>query len=248
MSSIEDKNNETEQSTETESKEDTAVDETLESLFEDEGLLEDENTHADEVGDEKSRADNVRQLLPVHLAPHTGKNGLKVTRGRGRPRKVERMPTTSDLEYNALMSEEKSKFIDGDPVYKASVDKASSSEILHLVKTQVAREAAALAFQRIENEKSGKDTAQVSSRRIDALIKIANLEIEKNKHGGDILDLGSESFQRVFKMLVDTMRQVAVEVLPEEQVDLLFNRFGSAMEGWEERAALAVAGKDKNGK
>lgn len=189
------------------------------------------------------RPDNVRRLLPVHAAPNTGKNSLKVDRQRGRPRKVERMPTTSDLEYHAEMSEEKTRFIDQDPVYKAAVGKCESSEILHIIKSQVAREAAALEFQRIENEKFGRDTAQISTRRIDALTKIANIELEIKKLGGDILDLRGEKFQRIFKLLIGKFETVAGDVLQPEQVDLLFNRLSTEMEGWEEEVAVAVAGK-----
>lgn len=190
------------------------------------------------------RQDNVRRLLPVHAAPNTGKNGLKVERQRGRPRKVERMPTTSDLEYHAAMSEEKSRFIDLDPVYKAAQGKADSSVVLHIIKAQVAREAAALEFQRIENEKFGRDTAQISTRRIDALTKIANIELEIKKLGGDILDLHGEKFQRIFNMLIESFQEVASEVLSPEHVNLLFNRLGTVLEGWEDRAAMALAGKE----
>ena len=200
------------------------------------------------VDTDGSRENNVRQLLPVHAAPNTGKNSLKVARQRGRPRKVERMPTTSDLEYHALMSEEKSRFIEDDPVYRAALGKADSAEILNIVKAQVAREAAALAFQRVENEKFGKDTAQISTRRIDALTKIANIELEVKKMGGDLLDLRGEKFQRVFAMLIESFKEVSTTVLSEEQVDLLFNALGTKLEGWEDRAALAITGKDHSKK
>lgn len=209
-----------------------------ESLVDDMESLIDDATHDD-------RPDNVRRLLPVHEAPFTGKHTLQVERKkRGRPRSVERMPTTSDLEYHHEMSEEKQRFIEKDPIVKASFSNKDSSEILHIVKTQVAKEAAALEFQRIENEKYGKDTAQISTRRIDALTKIANIELEIKKLGGDILDLKGEKFQRVFKLLIESFQEVASNVLSEEQVDLLFNRLGTALEGWEERAAIAITGKD----
>jgi len=49
---------------------------------------------------ENVRTEGTMSILPVHTAPNTGKNSLVVKRGPGRPRKVERMPTTSDLEYH----------------------------------------------------------------------------------------------------------------------------------------------------
>lgn len=192
-------------------------------------------------GGSDDREGNVLRLLPVHAAPRTGKNDLKVTRQRGRPRKVERMPTTSDLEYHAEMSNEKQKFVQNDPILRAALGKADSAEILHLVKAEVAKESAALQFQRIENEKLGKDTAQISTRRIDALTKIANIELEIKKLGGDLLDLHSEKFQAVFKLWVQSVLAVAGEVLKTEELDLLTNRLMTKLEGWEERASVQLA-------
>jgi len=194
---------------------------------------------------EKKRADTVLKLLPVHAAPTLGGKGksgnaLKVARGPGRPRKVERMPTTSDLQYHALMSEEKAKFIDSDTLVQAARSSSDPGQMLKIIRTEVAKEAAALQFQRIENEKFGKDTAQVSSRRVDALTKIANIEMEIKKLGTDAIDLRSEKFQKVFALWIEIMREAATDTLTPEQIDLFFNRFSTKIEGWEERANDAL--------
>jgi len=190
--------------------------------------------------------DNIRRLLPVHAAPTVGgksKNGttLKVTRQGGRPRKVERMPTTSDLEYHAEMSETKEEFIERDPVVIAATKgKVEASLLLRVIRTEIAKEAAALHFQRVENEKFGKDTSQTSTRRIDALTKIANIELEIKKLGPSAIDPTSEDFQKIFAMWVEMVRDVAAETLSPEQVDLFFNRLGTKLDGWEDRVADAA--------
>ena len=214
------------------------------------GDSDEEHDDADPIGetapvDEKTKTTNVLQLLPVHAAPTLGGKGkqgnaLKVQRGPGRPRRVERMPTTSDLQYHALISEEKAKFIDSDAVVQATRGAADPAQVLRLIRAEVAKEAAALHFQRIENEKYGKDTAQTSTRRIDALTKIAHIELEIKKLGSDALDLRSEKFQKVFTLWIEIMREVASDTLTPEQIDLFFNRFSTKIEGWEERAADAV--------
>jgi len=211
---------------------------------------DDEQDDADPIGEtaevsESGKATNVLQLLPVHAAPTLGGKGkqgnaLKVQRGPGRPRKVERMPTTSDLQYHALISEEKAKFIDSDAVVQATRGAADAAQVLKLIRAEVAKEAAALHFQRIENEKYGKDTAQTSTRRIDALTKIANIELEIKKLGSDAIDLRAEKFQKVFALWIEMMREVAADTLTPEQIDLFFNRFSTKIEGWEDRAADAV--------
>jgi hypothetical protein len=189
---------------------------------------------------EASRADNVVQLLPVHAAPNTGKNALKVDRRVGRPRKVERMPTTSDLEYHAKMAEQKAKFIDEDPVVKAASKATDPMTMLSIIKAEVAKESAALHFQRMENEKFGRDVAQVSSRRIDALKKIADIELEVKKLGGDVIDVHSEKFARIFTLWIEIIREIAEQTMTPEQLDLFFNRLTTAMEGWEDKAAEAL--------
>ncbi len=212
----------------------------------------------DPVGDsveaqptDSERTNNIRKLLPVHAAPYSpraatgGKGGgehLTVKRTVGRPRKVEKMPTTSDLEYNDLMSAEKQAFIDSDPVVKATSPKgrAEAPEILRHIRAEIAKEAAALHFQRIESEKFGKDTQTVSSRRIDALTKIAHIELEIGKLGSAAIDLRGEKFQRVFMLWIATIKEVATEILSPEQIELFFNRLQTQMEGWEDRASDAV--------
>ena len=210
---------------------------------------ESEEGSEDESGDEEAvsetdAASNVRHLLPVHAAPNTGKNSLKVKRGPGRPRKVIRMPTTTDLEYHALMSEEKAKFIDLDPVVVATRGK-DAILVLRTVRAEMAKESAALHFQRVENEKFGKDTSQISTRRMEALNKIAAMEFEIKKLGADVIDLHGERFQRVFAFWIETLKEVAQATLAPEQADMLFNRLETTMNGWEDKASEAMASTNK---
>lgn len=196
--------------------------------------LDEDDDDSDET--EESRTKGLLSVLPVHDAPYTGKNALKVKRGRGRPRKVERMPTTSDLEYHALIMVEKQGFIASDSLVKAVERKAPPEENLQRIKLEIARESAAMHFQRIELEKYGKDTSAISSRRIDALERIAKLELKIKEADKDSLSLGSEKMQKIFMLWVETMREIAEQILPPETMDLFFNRFATAMEGWEEKA------------
>jgi hypothetical protein len=190
--------------------------------------------------------DESRLLLPVHAAPTVGgasKGGhaLKVARKPGRPRKVERMPTTSDLEYHAAMSAAKDRYIQNDPVVKAALargmDAASS---LRTIKAEVAKEAAALRFQRTENEKYGKDTSQLSSRRIDALVRVAHLELEIKRLGAESIDFRGAEMRKVYEIWIGVIREVAEEVLPAQQFDLFFNKLLTGLDGWEARAEDAL--------
>lgn len=179
-------------------------------------------------------------LLPVHDAPNTGHKDLKVKRGRGRPRKVERMPTTSDLEYHAQMAELRDEFLSQDDLVKTIERKGDASEVLYQIKREVARETASLSFERLETEKRGRDTSMISSRRIDALKKIAEIELKIRELDRDGVNLSGEMIQKLFQLWLEEMRAVAQDTLPPEAFDLFFNRFATAMEGFEERAASAL--------
>jgi len=207
--------------------------------------LEDEESEDSDEGQEvfdasqsdEERAEGILSILPVHDAPNTGKNALKVKRGPGRPRKVERMPTTSDLQYHAINSKKKQGFIATDPLVQAIEQRVDAPANLQRIKLEIAKEIASLHFQRVETEKYGRDTSQISSRRIDALERLAKIELKIREIDKDSINLGSEKMQKIFVLWVEVMREVAAEVLPPEAMDLFFNRFATAMEGWEEKAA-----------
>jgi len=169
-------------------------------------------------------------IVPLHAV------NLPVKRGPGRPRKVGKKPTTDDLIYHAEMMRQKEAFILKDELVKATSSRLETLETLQAVKSQIAREAAALLFARMELEKHGKDTTQISSRRIASLREITSIEMEIKRLGVTIIDLKSERFQKIFTFFLTTVKDSAVEVMSPELVDLLFNRLETKLEGWEEKA------------
>jgi hypothetical protein len=171
------------------------------------------------------------QVVPIHAA-----TGQGIKRGPGRPKKINPKPTNDDLIYHAEMIRQKTAFIEADPLVKSSSERKEAVETLQRVKEEIAREGAALLFQRIEEEKYGKDTSQMSSRRISALREVANLELEIRRLGATHIDLKGERFQKIFKFFLETVREAAEGSLSPEQIDLLFNRLGTLLEGWEEKA------------
>lgn len=170
-------------------------------------------------------------VVPLHAA--TG-NGIK--RGPGRPKKVNPKPTTDDLLYHAEMIRQKGEFVAQDPLVRSTKTRQEPIETLQVLKAELAEEAAALLFTRIEEEKYGRDTSQISTRRISALREVANIELEIKKLGITEIDLKGERFQKIFAHLLNCVKEAAEEVLSAEQADLLFNRMETKLEGWEEQA------------
>jgi hypothetical protein len=204
----------------------SAVDETDPIVAEEAKIAEATGVHS-----EAEVVNQVTNVVPMHAV-----GGAIVKRGRGRPKKVQVQPTADDLAYHAEMTRRKATFIDADSIVSGTRDRKDAIEVLQRIKEQIALEAAALHFQRLENEKIGKDSAQVSSRRIAALREVAAIELEIRKLGVHMVDLRSEQIQRVFKLFISKIKDTARDVLPVEQFDLLFNRLGTALDGWEDEA------------
>lgn len=171
-------------------------------------------------------------FVPPKNQPQSGGKALG-----NRPQRIGRSrPSQDDLEYYEALAEEREQFVSGDPVVQNASGK-DPLQLLSALKREVARETASLAYQRVVNERMGRDTSALSGRRIDALKKIADIELEMHKIGFDQLDLYSEKLQRVFQLWTEIVKDAAVATLGPEQLDLFFNRLTTAMDGWEERAA-----------
>jgi hypothetical protein len=202
-------------------------------LYDDQEDSSDDKTQKQEASDAQQQQPMVHAsgtVVPIHAA--TG----KINRGPGRPKKIRTEPTRDDLIYHAEMIRQKTAFIEADSLVRSASERQEAVETLQKVKEEIARESAALHFQRIEEEKYGKDTSQMSSRRIAALREVAHLELEIRRLGASSIDLKSERFQKIFAFFLETVRLSAGEVLSPEMVDLLFNRLETKLEGWEEKA------------
>ena len=170
-------------------------------------------------------------VVPLHAA-----TGHGIRRGRGRPKKINPKPTGDDLLYHAEVRKQKTAFVGTDPLVKSTLERQDSMEILQKVKEKIAKEAAGLAFNIIEEGKYGKDTSQMSSRHIAALREVAHIELEIRRLGVTMIDLKGERFQKIFSYLLEVIKEAAGEVLTSEQLDLLFNRLETKLDGWEEKA------------
>lgn len=207
-------------------------------------LKEVDEMNSSEESESDLRIADVLRMIPIQDARSTGHKDLKVKRGRGRPRKVERAPQVSDLEYHAEMIAARHRFISSDPLVQAIEGKQDPIDILFQVKKNVAREASSLAFDQIENQKRGKDTSVMTGRRIEALRKIGEIELKIRELEVESINFTTERFQKVFQLFISKLLIVSKEMLPEESRTTFMSRFASEMANWEEEAAI-IANKDK---
>jgi len=164
-------------------------------------------------------------------------------RGRGRPPKKEALG--QELRRRAREREEfvtNHKLVQANP---APAESNSSVNRLILVKHQMAREAAALEFNKFHMDLEGKDTSTVSSRIVGTLSKMSDIDLEIKKLGATVVDPHSSEVQNMVQIWVETLTgalsdMVRDKTLDAQSMDLLINKFSNALEGWEDQ----VGGSD----
>lgn len=191
-----------------------------------------------EMSEDRAPGNVVPLNSALPLQELTGEPGVQ--RPRGRPKKVETRPDLYDAWYHQQISEERRQHIDADEVVAAVRGRSEAREVLQGIRRAVAEEAAALQFQRRELEKRGRDAAQISTRRIDALVQLGRIELELRKLYAQEIDLRGERFQKVFRLWVEDLQAILVELLTAPQTEVFFARLQSRMENWEDRAESII--------
>jgi hypothetical protein len=194
----------------------------------------------DQIVPTDTEAIPLRLVAPVHdvVAGEAAKAAALIKRrGPGRPRKVEVRPTIDDLDYHAVIIAERHRFIAADPLVQAIERRANTRTVLAIVMQQMAEEAGSLGFESIEIQKRGRDAAQTSSRRVDALRKVAEIQVQLRELDGETLNTASEQFQRIFALWVERLSDVLQVVLEPHEVDLVMSRLAAAMANWEQEAS-----------
>jgi len=175
-----------------------------------------------------------RQAVAVLVQPEEVEVVAK--RKPGRPRKIVTLPTADERDYHEYSAKLQQAIADADPLVGTIEAKKPTPELLAEIKIQIAREAAALRADRLESTRCGrKDVGQLASRRVDAMNKIAHLELESAKLGARAIDLRGEQMQKVERMFIELVVQAAEDVLPPDVASRLTSAFEEIMVGWQDK-------------
>ena len=173
-----------------------------------------------------------------------GRNALKKIYMKKLPRSVASPPKDERLrEELALRSLERATYIETHNIVLANpppVDFSSAAARLLLVKHQMAREAAALEFNRYYLDMEGRDTSSLAPRIVSILQKISEIDLEVKKLGSAIVDPRSEEVRQMVAVWVQTLTttltgMVRENLMPAQTMDLFVSKFSEALEGWEDR-------------
>lgn len=172
-------------------------------------------------------------------APGGGGQLVMVKRKRGRPRKIQLapLPSIAQSEYNERVLDARATYINADPLVQAGINGADSREILTIASQGLAEELASLAHIERDFARRGRDVGQVSSRRVDALKKLALIQETLVVQHDRVVDLKCEVVQRALRYWVETVMKVLGDELRPHQLDLVVNRLQAEMGEFEARLA-----------
>jgi hypothetical protein len=111
---------------------------------------------------------------------------------------------------------------------------AEAGDVLWAVVEQLAVESANLRWNREHAESGGTDTQRISSRRVEALVKIADLVCAGRKQGLFALDHRAAKMADVEALWISNLHECATEVLGPK-AESFIARMRQAMEEWQDK-------------
>ena len=157
---------------------------------------------------------DVKETDTIKYNPNTGEPFVMY----GSPGKPSTQPTTPNASGstatpapNAVISAiktRKKEQIESDPLVDTAKKNPDSSDLLSKVIEGLAEESASLAFERSEAERKGESTAQISSKRVQALKAVGDTWLKKKEIiSSNGVDLESTAFKIVFTHIAETFRK-----------------------------------------
>jgi hypothetical protein len=141
----------------------------------------------------------------------------------------------------------KGQFFTTDPLLsQIDTGGVDSEDTLLLIMRGFAQEAASLEFERLEAERTGKETSAISVRRINALKALGDTWIKRKEQlAGKTVDMESPAFARLFEFMMATFRESMLKGnVPRDQAETVFARLSERMadETWEQEARNKMKG------
>lgn len=203
----------------------------------------------DEKGHEKWRdiSDGIEAILPSdQIVLDKGKPlTMRNTPGRKRKTPAPKPPAPTN-ETVATLVAAKEYFLENDSLMQ-QVDEGMDDEgVLHLIMRGFAEEAASLAFERGEAERTGKETSQLSIRRISALRNLGDVYLKRKEQlSGKVIDMDSPAFANLFKFMTETFRESMINGgIGADQVEVIFQSLARRMgdDTWAQEARNRMKG------
>jgi len=165
------------------------------------------------------------------------KNGVPLTM-KATPGRPAAVPDAAN-DFVAAQVRQKNHDLATDPIVKTAKTDPESSDLLHHVVVSLAEEAASLGVERRNAELEGKETSQLSIRRVNALKAVAETWLKrKDQTANREIDLSSPQFKAVFALTLEAFREAMVgSSLRPELIEMVFAKLTAKLQdGWEQEA------------
>lgn len=188
-----------------------------------------------EKGDQKYRP--IAELDPTDVIQVSSAGIPIVMKGKpGRPEKIVLAPRNPVV---AEVSKRKQETIGKDSVLQAVRTNPEDPGVLHQVVLALGEEAASLGFERSEAEREGRETSNISVRRVNTLKALADTWLKrKDQVVTRGIDLGSPAFKALMQYILETFRETMdLSGVRPEMIETVFARLAKAMQDeWEVEA------------
>lgn len=156
----------------------------------------------------------------------------------GKPRKLDDLlPPATPMVGDLLKIKE--GHLRNDPILQVAESSPESADLLNQVVLAIGEEAASLRFERMEAERRGEDTSQLSMRRVAALKAIGDTWIKRKEQiNSRVIDLESPAFQALFQYISETFtRAMQSAGVRQELADTVISQFAKMLDdGWKAEA------------
>jgi hypothetical protein len=160
--------------------------------------------------------------------------------GRPSKNKTSEKTVSNFTEAGELAHLRKKKAMEMDPLLLRIRENSEGTAVFDATLIGMAEESASLAYERVELEKQGLATSQVSLRRIGALKAVGDAWLKRKEiETTGTVDLESPAFQKLFGFIMHTFRESLEESgLRSELIETVFSKVSSRIDGdWEREAA-----------
>jgi len=169
---------------------------------------------------------------------------------RGKPGRKPKSPTLQPVTSQiAEVVEAREEHLETNDVILKVRQSADSEDTLDAVLQGLALEAASIEFDRIEAQRHGKETSNISTKRARVLKAMADVIIKRKQTSeGGVIDLESATFETLFGYMLETFKgAMAKGGCRAEQIEQTFTHLVSTLQedNWKEEARSRMKDKTK---